>query len=248
MMVKGFAFFKEGNLPFIIENYRMELFTDDPLLSDFCKEYNGKDNYILHGQCFDIGSHGQRATFLVEYSIGSTCYLRCYYINMFDKYEEYDTIGLQSTFLDNVFRFEYEYLDMVRAGINLAVEPKDVYKVPFCMNDRKYELAFRIGHDNRLGLLEDLDRKGELILSLHTKELQECYDITIVLHRLAMFMTSHSEVPFKQITLYKRGLKAGWFYCPLISENLVSGRCGFFYELDVMKYIPKILNNIALDS
>lgn len=116
------------------------------------------------------------------------------------------------------------------------------------MNDRKYELAFRIGHDNRLGLLEDLDRKGELILSLHTKELQECYDITMVLHRLAMFMTSHSEVPFKQITLYKRGLKAGWFYCPLISENLVSGRCGFFYELDVMKYIPKILNNIALDS
>lgn len=247
-MVKGFVFFKEGQIPFVIENYRMELFTDDPLLSDFCKEYNYKDDYILHGQCFDSGSHGRNATFLVEYSMGSTCYLRCYIINMFDKDEEFDAIGLQSPFLDDVFRYEYEYLDMVRSGINLAVEPKDAYKIPFCMNGWKYELAFRIGHNNRLGLLEDLDRKGELVLSLHTNEIQECYDITMVLHRLAMFMTSHSEVPFKQITLYKGGLKAGWFYCPLMSEDPVSGRCGFFHELDVMKYIPKILNNIALDS
>lgn len=180
--------------------------------------------------------------------MGGTCYLRCYIINMFDKDEEYDTIGLQSPFLDDVFRYEYEYLDMIRTGINLGIKPKDAYKVPFCMNDRDYELAFRIGHNNRLGLLEDLDRKGELILALHTNEIQECYDITMVLYRLAMFMTSHSEVPFKQITLYKDGLKSGWFYCPLISENPVSGQGGFFHDLDVMKYIPKILNNIALDS
>ena len=63
-----------------------------------------------------------------------------------------------------------------------------------------------------------------------------------------MFMTSHAEVPFKRITLYKQGLKAGWFYCPLISEGIVGGHGGFFHEFDVMKYIPKILNNIALDS
>ena len=68
----------------------------------------------------------------------------------------------------------------------MAVEPKVVYKVPFGMNDQKYELEFRIGHDNRLGLLEDLDRKGELILPLHTNEIQECYDITNVLYRLAI--------------------------------------------------------------
>ena len=248
MMVKGFIFFRDGKIPFVIENYRMELFTDDSLLDDFCKEYNFKENYILHGQCFDIGIRGRKATFLVENSIGSTCYLRCYIINMFDKDEEYDSIGLQSPSLDEVFRCEYEYIDMVRAGINLAIEPKVVYKVPFGMNDQKYELEFRIGHDNRLGLLEDLDRKCELILPLHTNEIQECYDITNVLHRLAMFMTSHAEVPFKRITLYKQGLKAGWFYCPLISEDIVGGHGGFFHEFDVMKYIPKILNNIALDS
>lgn len=248
MMVKGFIFFRDGKIPFVIENYRMELFTDDSLLDDFCKEYNFKENYILHGQCFDIGIRGRKATFLVENSIGSTCYLRCYTINMFDKDEEYDSIGLQSPSLDEVFRCEYEYIDMVRAGINLAIEPKVVYKVPFGMNDQKYELEFRIGHDNRLGLLEDLDRKCELILPLHTNEIQECYDITNVLHRLAMFMTSHAEVPFKRITLYKQGLKAGWFYCPLISEDIVGGHGGFFHEFDVMKYIPKILNNIALDS
>ena len=247
-MVKGFIFFRDGKMPFVIENYRMELFTDDSLLDDFCKEYNFKENYILHGQCFDIGIRGRKATFLVENSMGSTCYLRCYIINMFDKDEEYDSIGLQSPSLDEVFRYEYEYIDMVRAGINLAIEPKVVYKVPFGMNNHRYELEFRIGHNNRLGLLEDLDRRGELLLPLHTNEIQECYDITNVLHRLAMFMTSHAEVPFKRITLYKQGLKAGWFYCPLISEDIVGGHGGFFHEFDVMKYIPKILNNIALDS
>ena len=40
MMVKGFIFFRDGKMPFVIENYRMELFTDDSLLDDFCKEYN----------------------------------------------------------------------------------------------------------------------------------------------------------------------------------------------------------------
>lgn len=247
-MVKGFIFFGDGKIPFVIENYRMELFTDDPLLDDFCKEYNFKDNYILHGRCFDIGIRGRNATFLVEYSMGSTCYLRCYIINMFDKDEEYETIGFQSPALDEVFRYEYEYIDMVRAGTNFAVEPKVVYKIPFDMNDRKYELGFRIGHDNRLGLLEDFDRKGELLLSLHTHEIQECYDIATVLHRLAMFMMSHADVPFKRITLYKQGEKVGWFFCPLISEDAVRWHGGFFYKFDVMKYIPKILTNIALDS
>ena len=247
-MVKGFIFFRDGKIPFVIENYRMELFTDDSLLDDFCKEYNFKENYILHGQCFDIGIRGRKVTFLVENSIGRTCFLRCYIINIFDKDEEYDSIGIQSPSLDEVFRYEYEYIDMVRAGINLSVEPKVVYKVPFDMNDQKYELEFRIGYDNRLGLLEDLDRKGELILPLHTNAIQECYDITNVLHRLAMFMTSNSEAPFKRITLYKQGLKAGWFYCSLISEDVVGGHGGSFREFDVMKYIPKILNNIALDS
>lgn len=226
----------------------MELFTDDGSLSEFAKEYNFKKEYTLHGQYFRNGIQGQPATFLVDYSMGSTCYLRCYIIHMATSEGVYDSIGFQSPFLDDVFRYKYEYLDMVRAGANLALEPKDAYKIPFVMNNLSYELVFRIGHDNRLGLLEDFDRKGELLLALHRNDIQECYDITMVLHRLAMFMTSHTDAPFKCITLYKNGLKAGWFYCQYVSEDAISGYDGFFHELDVMKYIPKILNNIAKDS
>ena len=77
-MVKGFIFFKAGTIPFVIENYRMELFTDDELLNDFMKEYNFKTNYILNGMCLDIGIYGQKATFLVNHTMGCTCYLSCY--------------------------------------------------------------------------------------------------------------------------------------------------------------------------
>ena len=145
MMTKGFISFRDGKIPFVIENYRMELFSDDSLLADFCKEYKCKENYILHGNCFDTGIGGRKATFLIENSIGCICYLRCYIISMFDTNEEYDSIGLQSPSLDEVFRYEYEYIDMVRAGINLAAEPKVIYKVPFDMSGREYELEFRIG-------------------------------------------------------------------------------------------------------
>ena len=87
---------------------------------------------------------GRNATFLVENSMGSTCYLRCYIINMFDRDENYDTIGVQSSFLDDVFRYQYNYIDMVRQGINFSLEPKEVYKIPFSMQDRQYELSFLI--------------------------------------------------------------------------------------------------------
>lgn len=247
-MVKGFVFFKNDKIPFVIDKYRMELFTDKPILNDFCKEYNSKNNYMLWGQCFDIGSLGRNATFFVENSVGSTCYLRCYIVNMFDKEEEYDAIGVQSPFLDDVFRYRYNYIDLVRQGINFSLEPKEVFRIPFYMEDRQYDLSFYIGYNNKTGLLEDYDKKGKIIVPLHTRTIQECSDISCILYRLAMFMTSHAEVPFKKITLYRGGHKVGWFYCPLVSEKTVSGNDGFFYEFDVMKYVPKILNNIALDS
>ena len=247
-MIKGFIDYREGKIPFVIENYRMELFTDDDLLSDFSKEHNFKKNYILHGQYFGVGSQGQAATFFVERSMGSTCYLRCYIINTMASKGNYDTIGFQSPFLDDVFRYKYKYLDMVREGINLALEPKVVHTIPFVMNGIRYELKYRIGQDSRLGLLEDFNKKGELLLRLQTDDIQELYNISIVLYRLAMFMLSTSEVPFQQITLYKNGLKAGWFYCPMVSEEAISCSDGFFYQFDAMKYLPHILNNIAKDS
>ena len=247
-MVKGFVYFNDAKIPYVIDNYRMELFTDEPILGDFCKEYNFKNNYILRGRCFDNITSGRSAIFLVENSIGSTCYLWCYIINMFDRDEDYDTIGLQSPFLDDVFRYQYNYIEMVRNGINFSLEPKEIYKIPFSMQDKQYALSFFIGYDNKRGLLEDYDKKGEIKIPLHNKTIQECLDLSIVLKRLAMFMTSHSEVLFKRITLYHEGHKVGWFYCPFVSEEAVSGNDGFFCDFDVMKYIPKTLNNIAFDS
>lgn len=247
-MVKGFVFFNRGKIPFVIEDYRMELFTDDDLLSDFCQTYNFKENYVLDGQYFRSGSQGYHASFLVERSVGSTCYLRCYILNTITADSGYDTLGLQSPFLDDVFRYKYKYLELIRSGVNLAVEPVNGYAIPFSMNANEYKATFRIGHDNRLGLLEDFDRKGEILVPIQSNTLQECYDVTMVWHRLAMFMTTHADVPFKRITLYKDGWKKGWFYCPLVSEDAASSYDGLFYELDIMKYVPRILNNIALDS
>lgn len=247
-MKKGFVYFRKGKIPFVIENYTMELFTDDDILNTFTKEYNFKKNYILKGQCFDIGSQGQAATFLVERSIGCTCYLRCYIVYMLASKGEYNIIGLQSPFLDDVFRYKYIYLDLVKDGINLALDPRIVYMIPFEMNNMHYELNYHIGQNHSLGLLEDFDKKGEIVINLHTDSIQELYDITMVLYRLAMFMMSKADVPFQQITLYKDGHKTGWFYCPMVSEKSVSFEDIFFSEFDVMKYIPKILSNIAIDS
>lgn len=245
---KGFILFHDGKIPFVIEDYRMELFSDDDLLHEFSKEYNFKFNYILTGQCFSNGIHAQPAVFLVERSTGSTCYLKCYIINKLTSDGEYDSIGLQSLFLDDVFRYNYEYIDSIRAGINLALEPKNLYKLSFSMEGNQYNADYRIGYDNRLGLLEDREKKGEIFIPLYTDKIQEIYNLSMIFYRLAMFMTSHANVPFKRITLYRKGHKAGWFFCPFISDDVVSSNDVLFHELDVMKYIPKILNNIALDS
>ncbi len=163
----------------------------------------------------------------------TVCYLRCYIINMLTLQEGYDTIGLQSLFFDDIFRYKYNYIDMVRAGINLAVEPKDIYNVSFSMDNSQYELSFCMGHDNRLGLLEDFDKKGELLIPLYTNKIQECYNISKILYRFVMFMTSKAEVPFKQITLYKNRKTVGRFYCSLVSEEAISVYDISYCEFDV---------------
>ena len=61
-------------------------------------------------------------------------------------------------------------------------------------------------------------------------------------------MISRADVPFKEIILYKNGIKNGWFYCPLVCESASSFKEVAFGDFDVMKYIPKILNNISLDA
>lgn len=184
----------------------------------------------------------------MERSVGSSCYLRCYIIETFAESREFDCIVFQSPSLDGVFKYKYNYLDLVREGINLGESTKDVYKIPFLMDAEKYQLIYRMGQDNCLGLLEDFDRKGEILIPLQKKDIKEVYNISLVLQRLSMFMTSRSSVPFKKITLYKMDLKIGQFFSPFVLCDAVSVDDMKYYELDVMKYIPKILNNIAQDS
>ena len=248
-MIKGFISYKSSKIAFVIENFRMELFSENNnSLDSFINEYRLEQEFILCGQCFRFGTQGQTINFLVEYMLGSTCYLRCYLINSIGSDSIFDTIGFQSLFLDDVFRYKYNYIDKSRAGENLSVKSQSVYKFNFSMNNRQYGLEYRIGQDTRLGLLEDFDKRGELLVSLHTNEIQEYNDITIVLYRFAMFMISRADVPFKEIILYKNGIKNGWFYCPLVCESASSFKEVAFADFDVMKYIPKILNNISLDA
>ena len=248
-MIKGFISYKSSKIAFVIENFRMELFSENNnSLDSFINEYRLEQEFILCGQCFRFGTQGQTINFLVEYMLGSTCYLRCYLINSIGSDSIFDTIGFQSLFLDDVFRYKYNYIDKSRAGENLSVKSQSVYKFNFSMNNRQYGLEYRIGQDTRLGLLEDFDKRGELLVSLHTNEIQEYNDITIVLYRFAMFMISRADVPFKEIILYKNGIKNGWFYCPLVCESASSFKEVAFGDFDVMKYTPKILNNISLDA
>lgn len=247
-MLVGFVRYNDGEIPFALDKYRLELFSNGDQVSEFAKEYNHKTDYLLQGSLVDGRVVSRSVTFLVERSLGGTCYLRCYICNMLTTEKEYDSIGFQSPVLDDVFRYKYEYLDQIRSGENLTLKPKEIYTVPFEMNNTQYALVYRIGYDNRMGLLEDYKREGEIILSLNKRDIQECYDLSVVLSRLASFMTSRTEEAFKKISLYHQGKLAGWFFCPLVSEKTESMYEGIFYDFSVMDYIPKVLKNIALDA
>ena len=90
------------------------------------------------------------------------------------------------------------------------------------MDNKQYDLTYRIGHNGDVGLLEDFDKKGEVLITLTSGEVQECYSILIVLRRFAMFMFSRSDVTFKRVTLYNKGLVAGWFIVIWFQINLLS--------------------------
>ena len=104
-MVKGFIIYKNGKIPFVIDKYRMELFTDEKILNDFMQEHNKKRHYILSGVYFSLGTEPRKITILVEHSLGSTCYLSCYIVENLHVKEGYDEIGIQSSYLDDVFRY-----------------------------------------------------------------------------------------------------------------------------------------------
>ncbi len=247
-MIKGFINYNNKNIPFVINTFTVELFSNDCVLNDFRKEYRFKTDFVLKGEYSESGVHKGIVTFFVNYCIADSLYLHCYILNILYDDNDIDTIGFESPFLDDIFKYKYNYLDMIRNGVNLGIQQKEVYSIPLKMNSHEYTASYCIGHNHRMGLLEDFEKHGELLLNLNERTIQEYYSLSVVINRLATFMTSYSKTSFKRITLYKKGMKRGWLYTPIVLENSFSGYDVVFNNFEVMNYIPKILNNIALDT
>ena len=70
-MIKGFIFYQHGKIPFVINRYIMELFTDDSLLSVSLMSIISKRIILFMDSVF-LGFQPQKITILVEHSIGVT--------------------------------------------------------------------------------------------------------------------------------------------------------------------------------
>jgi len=246
-MLKGLIDYQNEKIPFIIDNYQMNLFSEKDLVTLFVKEYNFKTNYILTGQCFDEGNTPRDITLLVEKSMGCTCYLTCFIVNNLSSYNKIDTICFESRLLDSIFRYKYHYLDLSRAGVNLAAEQTEIYSIPFSICGSTYELKYLIGQNNRMGLLESFRMCGKTSVLLQTAQIQECYRITLLMNRFSKFITSTADVTFERITLSANEFTAADFYCKCVSNNSAVDMDVLFYEFPVMKYTAKILDNLALE-
>lgn len=89
-MLVGFVHYNDEEIPFALDKYRLELFSSGKQVSEFAKEYNHKTDYLLHGSLIDGKVISRGVTFLVERSMGGTCYLRCYVCSMLPTEKEYD--------------------------------------------------------------------------------------------------------------------------------------------------------------
>lgn len=246
-MFKGFINYKQAKIPFVIDDYKMELFTDDSILEEFINEYRYKKDYILKGLCFHHLTK-RNITILVERTFGETCYLACFYIEQVGETEkEFDSISFQSHFLDSIFRYKYNFLDASRDGYNWAEGQKEVYNIDFELAGKLHKLKYRIGRNEGLGLLEDFSKWGETVVDVESGNIRECYRIATVLERLMKFVINNQDVSFNKIALLSNGFPTGFFYCKTISQEL-SGDCDvLFYEFEVEKYMPKILKNLAME-
>lgn len=250
IVLKGFINYKNERIPFVMENYKMELFSlNEELLSEYMAEHNFRPNYILHGVHFRFGTTPQSITMLVKESMANTCYVSCYWINQLGEESQFDSISFQSRLLDGVFRYKYNYIDCVRQGENLSATQKDIYEFPLKIGDDVCKLAYKIGFKEQRGLLEDFEKWGETVIVFpHCNiDIKRCYEIALLMERFAKFMASLSNVVFRKVTLLKAGKPVAHFYCPSISDQPSSDYDVFFHDLDVMKYAPRILENLALD-
>ena len=246
MIFNGFVHYKNSKIPFIINNYQMNLFSDEPALTDFIKEYNFKSHYVLKGQCFRRGTHSTEILILVDHSMGNQCFLSCYIIANVQETLEYDTIHLQSTLLDNVFQYKYKFIDLSRAGENLSSTQKEIWDIPFVLKEAQYRMSFKIGQKTDLGLWEDFSKHGELSIKTKDISINECANIIMLIERFLKFITRYSKISFEKIYLTQKGFKVAHLYCPFIRENDYDFDMPY-QNFDIAFYGTKILNNLALE-
>lgn len=246
-MFKGVISYQNGKIPFVIDNYQMNLFSEEELVSKFTKEYNFQNNYILTGECFDLGNTPRQITLLVEKSIGNTCYLTCFIINRIGFDKKIDSINFESKILDSIFQYKYHYLDLSKGGTNLGVAKTEIYSIPFNIKDSNYELKYLIGKNSQMGLLESFKMRGNTSISLQDEQIEDYYKIIILLNRFCKFITSTNDITFERITLSENDFSVADIYCKYVSDNTIDKFDIMFYEFPIMKYIPKILNNLALE-
>lgn len=246
-MIKGVIDYNSSKIPFVIYDYKLELFSESELVSQFAKDHNFKLNYILTGQCFKMGNTPSSITVLVERSMGNTCYITCFIVNGIAAGKKADSLCFESKMLDSVFRYKYSYLDLSRSGINLAAEQIEINSIPFNICGIPYELKYLIGLDQRLGLLTSFERHGKTVIALHIADIEECYKLVLLLKRFLNFITSTANITFERITLTGNELYVADFYCKSVSGNISADMDVLFCEFPVMKYYPKILDNLALE-
>ena len=247
MVYKGFIFFHETKIPFVIEEYKMELFTDDPIIYNFTKEYNFKSDYVLSGQCYWYAGLPSKVYILVSYSIGTTCYLTSFLFCKFGDIGEYEKIGFQSSTLDSIFQYTHKLINGTRDGVNYSIAPVDIYKFTIPINEKCMEFRYAIGHNNRLGIIEDFTKKGELIVSPCPNDIVECTRLMRLVDRFSQFTVGYSDIKFKCIVLYKEDFPSAYLFCNRVDSEEQSAFDGMFFEFDAAKYCPRILENMALD-
>lgn len=249
-MVKGFIFYKESEIPFVIgEDFKMELFSDNPIINEHCKEYNFQYDYILEGKCtVASGVTYTKIVFIIGKSIGTTCYPKCYLIYNSGRSENDKlTMSFESGVLDSVFQYKYKVVDYARQHIDYSLGKKEIYSIPFAAGGNEYLLRYSIGRISDLGLLEDFRRSGESLIELKTTGIQEMYKLFLLMQRFSSFMVSSIPAYFKNIKIYSNQIPVGHFYTNYIKEEYGSEYDIIFHDFDVKRFVPNILNNLSID-
>lgn len=247
-MHKGFIDYRNTKIPFVIDDFKLELFSQDDILDTFMQEYRTSKNFLLTGECILFGKSARKIILLVEDFSAYLFNLSCYIIHRFERAEAYDEICFRSQVLDSIFQYKYHYLDLCRAGSNLNSSENIVYAVPFDINTDKHTLTYKIGSTHILGMLEKFDNVGKTSITLSQSDIYECRQLVLLMERLSSFLTSCPRITFNHISLFNKGFPEATFYCKQVCDDAFLDFDIIFYQFSVDTYIPRILQHLAAEN